>query len=70
MNYGTWGKGKPTVGETNVLSVKKKVCGDHHSIHIHTLKDGKTQNVGDVIGEERNRKIKSSQPASSSNNSG
>jgi hypothetical protein len=32
MNYGTLEKGKPTVGETNVLSVKKKVCG--HNIHI------------------------------------
>ena len=61
MNYGTWGKGKPTVGETNVLSVKKKVCGDHHSIHIHTLKDGKTQNVGDVKGEGKKGTEKSNQ---------
>jgi len=32
MNYGTLEKSKPTVGETNVLSVKKKVCG--HNIHV------------------------------------
>lgn len=57
MNYGTLEKGKPTVGETNVLSVKKKLCG--HNIHIlATRREDVERGKGEGWDKEQKNKIK------------